>query len=595
MSHENTPSQLTRRQFLVLSVGSAAVATVPLLVGCDLGASPTPTGQPQPGPTPGQAQQGTPTGVAPAGLFVPTKEIRSQNGVLQTSLLVKMQTFDSIPVRIFGSPKESVSNPNPDNDGDWDFTLPGPTYRLNAGDQVKITLHNRLSGSETDNPPGVCQPEFYPPGTPTPDQMPDCFHENNTVNIHYHGLHVSQDFHADNVFINLYPKDQANPPPVDDCHAIGQYDYSFQVPADHPLGTFWYHPHKHGSATIQSANGMAGAWIVEDQLSKDPAFRGQLKDYTMVVQVVRETINRPNGGQGPQPSELRVNGELQTTVGMQVGEVQRWRILNATWSDQTDFNVEFPPNTVEMYLIAMDGYFIPPQRWDKREIAQYFYIAPGNRADFLVKAVGEGTIRLRARPNVSSQSPRRRQPPGAPGPTPTLQPTVAVQPTEFMSVVVSGRMDPPMGLPAKLPPLTNDQRPITDGEIVDKKTLKFTIQSGTGVGNNPKFLIAVNDGPPTEFDPNVVNECVEVDTAEEWTYENYTGVGHPCHIHLNPFFVTDFFDPNDPPNPASPHGQNMKYNDPVGLWQDTLRLRMASPLPARRRSDTASPALPARL
>jgi FtsP/CotA-like multicopper oxidase with cupredoxin domain len=121
-----------------------------------------------------------------------------------------------------------------------------------------------------------------------------------------------------------------------------------------------------------------------------------------------------------------------------------------------------------------------------------------------------------------------------------------------------------------LPPLPNDQRPIPDGEIVDRKTLKFTVQENTGIGNNPKFLIAVNDGPPSEFDPNVVNECVEVDTAEEWTYENYSGVGHPCHIHLNPFFVTDFFDPNDPPNPDSPHGQNMKYNDPVGLWQDTI-------------------------
>src|SRR4051812_33033983 len=131
---------------------------------------------------------------------------------------------------------------------------------------------------------------------------------------------------------------------------------------------------------------------------------------------------------------------------MQMGGGKRWRTLNPTWSDQNDFNLEFPPNNLEKYLIPMDAYFIPPDHGDKREKAAYFYIAPGNRADFLVKAVGEGTIRLRARPNVSSQSPRRGQPPGAPGPTPTLQPTVAVQPMEFMSVVVSGRMDPPMDL-----------------------------------------------------------------------------------------------------------------------------------------------------
>jgi FtsP/CotA-like multicopper oxidase with cupredoxin domain len=168
----------------------------------------------------------------------------------------------------------------------------------------------------------------------------------------------------------------------------------------------------------------------------------------------------------------------------------------------------------------------------------------------------------------------------------TQQAPTAIPTSQFLSVEVKGKLDVPMGLPAKLPPLTNDQRPIADGEIVTSRMLQFGAQSGNAGGVNSKFVIAVNDRrtPPydpkkatqivptmgTQFNPTVVNECVEVDTAEEWTLLNYTTVGHPCHIHLNPFFVTDFYDPNDPPNPDNPHGRIMKYNDPVGLWQDTI-------------------------
>jgi FtsP/CotA-like multicopper oxidase with cupredoxin domain len=450
--------------------------------------------------------------------------------------------------------------------------------------------------------------------------MPNCFHENNATNIHYHGLHVDQGAHADSVFVTLYPEGQYNPPPISDCVSIGQHAYSFDLPSSHPGGTFWYHPHKHGSATLQSANGMSGAIIIEDNFSADPAFKGQLEDYTMVLQVIRDNINRPNSGAGgggpPSPTQVRVNGVLNPTINIKQGQVQRWRFVNATWSDQTDFTVHFDPNSVEIYLLAMDGYFIPNDRWQKMQPLEYFYIAPGNRVDMLVKGIKEGVTPFRTTPIISALSPRggTRSPSGAP-PTPSTLPTAALSPaptatgiisptevispteaisptavisptvtttptvappqtTALLSVNVQGESDVEMDLPAALPPLGKDQLPIPDTEIVDTKTLKFTIETGSiggAPGEAPKYLIGVNDQPGTQFDPNVVNECVEVDTAEEWTVENYTSVGHPFHIHLNPFFITDYYDPNDPPNPPEyPHGRIMQFNDPVGLWQDTI-------------------------
>ena len=41
------------------------------------------------------------------------------------------------------------------------------------------------------------------------------------------------------------------------------YDIEIAVPADHTRGTYWYHPHHHGSADVQISSGMAGALIVE--------------------------------------------------------------------------------------------------------------------------------------------------------------------------------------------------------------------------------------------------------------------------------------------------------------------------------------------
>jgi FtsP/CotA-like multicopper oxidase with cupredoxin domain len=46
------------------------------------------------------------------------------------------------------------------------------------------------------------------------------------------------------------------------------YDIEIAPPVDHTRGTYWYHPHHHGSADVQLASGMAGALIVEDNFAE---------------------------------------------------------------------------------------------------------------------------------------------------------------------------------------------------------------------------------------------------------------------------------------------------------------------------------------
>lgn len=105
-----------------------------------------------------------------------------------------------------------------------------PTIVADPGETIKITLHNDLPAEPN------CKPENI--------NTPHCF---NTTNLHTHGLWVSPE--EDNVFKSIKPDDPAD-------------DYVYHIPADHPGGTLWYHPHQHGSTAIQVGGGVAGALII---------------------------------------------------------------------------------------------------------------------------------------------------------------------------------------------------------------------------------------------------------------------------------------------------------------------------------------------
>ena len=73
-------------------------------------------------------------------------------------------------------------------------------------------------------------------------------HLDQTTNLHTHGLHVSPEGNGDNVFRMVEPG--------------AARDYEYAIPADHPTGTFWYHPHHHGTVADQMFGGLFGALVV---------------------------------------------------------------------------------------------------------------------------------------------------------------------------------------------------------------------------------------------------------------------------------------------------------------------------------------------
>lgn len=108
-----------------------------------------------------------------------------------------------------------------------------PTIETNPGETVTLNVTNSL-------------PSPDPSCNVTNVNIPHCF---NTTNVHTHGLWISPSGNSDNVLLELPP----SPKP---------FKYEFNIPGDHPAGTFWYHPHNHGSTALQVSSGMVGALII---------------------------------------------------------------------------------------------------------------------------------------------------------------------------------------------------------------------------------------------------------------------------------------------------------------------------------------------
>ena len=90
----------------------------------------------------------------------------------------------------------------------------GDIIRFNAGATFNITYRNLLTnplGNEVNN-------EYRLP---------------NTTNLHLHGSHISPKSPGDNVKLFIQPQEE--------------YKFEYEFPLNHAPGTYWYHPHLHGS------------------------------------------------------------------------------------------------------------------------------------------------------------------------------------------------------------------------------------------------------------------------------------------------------------------------------------------------------------
>src|SRR6185369_7503983 len=127
------------------------------------------------------------------------------------------------------------------------------------------------------------------------------------------------------------------------------------IPRDHTKGTYWYHPHHHGSADVQITGGMAGALIIEGDFDDVPEIAAAADRVLMLNEVLfdyRGTIETydtvwPEAS----PRFLSVNGQREPVIAMRPGEVQRWRIVHGGHED----NLRLSLDGHTLHPIAFDG------------------------------------------------------------------------------------------------------------------------------------------------------------------------------------------------------------------------------------------------
>jgi FtsP/CotA-like multicopper oxidase with cupredoxin domain len=218
--------------------------------------------------------------------------------------------------------------------------VPGPTLEVREGDRVVIHFRNDLPEPTT---------------------------------VHWHGMRL--------------PFDMDGSP----FHPVGpgeEHDYIFTVKPG-SAGTYWYHPHFAHKTGEQVAKGLYGALIVRAPDDPVPA--------TVREQLIVLSDNRfePDGSiRMPDPTShqgrvdfengregdvLFVNGRIMPTIGIRSGEVQRWRIINA--SGARTYRLALPGHTF-LHVGGDGGLFEKPV--EVKEIL----LATAERVELLVRGTG---------------------------------------------------------------------------------------------------------------------------------------------------------------------------------------------------------------
>jgi FtsP/CotA-like multicopper oxidase with cupredoxin domain len=159
-----------------------------------------------------------------------------------------------------------------------------PVIHVGAGHSLTFKLTNTLhdTGAHKDlncgiqvfGGEGICvrRPQFKEePGadaTYYPIEANQQHTADGTTSLHTHGLFVSPQPCSDEVLHStVYPANWILPvvPPPPCQAAADEFTYTYDLPADHPSGLYWYHTHRHGMSEQETQMGLVGAIVVEDE------------------------------------------------------------------------------------------------------------------------------------------------------------------------------------------------------------------------------------------------------------------------------------------------------------------------------------------
>ncbi len=339
------------------------------------------------------------------------------------------------------------------------YSIPGPTIRMTPGQTYVLTLKNLLPYA-------------------VPSTAENTFKDPNITNLHTHGLHVSPMSPSDDVMRVIN----------------GGYcgDYVYQVPADHMGGTFWYHPHHHGSTFLQVSGGAFGLLLVNDSNDGMPSGVASMTERQLVVGFVDPTVAGTGGDtliSGTLSPTWTVNGKVQGNLCTPANEWQHWRLLLA--------DADAMPRTLsvgagcKVALLARDGVWrnVAPKQLPTNSLD----LTGASRADLAIRCSADSNIAVNGTvvANVFADA--------------TLPSNLAVGPYSNGSSGTTWS--------AQRPAYLRELRGVTSFE-------QRTVSMGARTINGSKF------------DMNVPTFTIPTGNVQQW---NIKAGAHPFHLHVYHF------------------------------------------------------------
>jgi spore coat protein A len=337
--------------------------------------------------------------------------------------------------------------------------------------------------------------------------------------VHLHGGHVPVD--ADG-----YPED---------TFLTGNSD-TYVYPNNQLPATLWYHDHALGITRLNVYMGLAGFYLIRDQVELDIGLPAGGYEIPMVIQ---DRSFNPDGSLCYPSSlqdhfygnEILVNGKVQPFLDVEQA-TYRFRVLNG--SNTRTYTLSFS-NGASFDLIGSDGGLFEHPLTGLTEIT----LGPAERADILIDFTPYANTEF----VLENSAPTHGG--GAPLP-------------EIMKFVVTGVSGPVVATPDPLRPLEILQ---TADSIRERF---FTLRKVNEPCAGSSWLI-------NDLGWDDITEFPRLDTTETWSFVNLSGMMHPMHMHLVMFQVVNRQTYTYDGSTVTPTGNPIPPDPTEAGWKDTVR------------------------